>query len=443
MSLIVATLFVGFVTVMAWPLGLRRHVVAAYVALILILLHFLVPLLLAWRGDAAAVAYASDSGFVSALVVAYLLIVAGFTYIGGTTRRPLLPQEIDGPRLTSRASLLISALWTLYLIARLAGEAATFSATTSRSAELISLRANAATDGSFDFLLIILGALAYFSLFSMFSRSGGWRRLSIWLFAGWFILQFASILLTSLHRSPVVFLVAAHLIVIHKYVRPLPMARGLVILAVASMPFLMSVLADVRADQLEVAQQRTLEERLFHGSSGVATSLEFYHLVELTRDGRIEPEHGKQLEFSAVSWVPRVVWDDKPLVSFSFRKTLEIHGPIASGNWVRTYTAWGEGYAQFGYAGIWLYSALIIGAISLVLRMWSKVPGLVYPYVHLLVSLPLLLRGDLFALISRALPLVAITGLIVLLTSLRSSQPTSRTSTRAIRTTAPLSGSHT
>jgi len=81
----------------------------------------------------------------------------------------------------------------------------------------------------------------------------------------------------------------------------------------------------------------------------------FYELVELDQSGSMLYEHGSTYLFTAISFVPRAVWPDKPTTSFANRWSDQLHGTLlaASGNAdVSTFTAWGEGLVQFGLFGV-------------------------------------------------------------------------------------------
>jgi oligosaccharide repeat unit polymerase len=65
-----------------------------------------------------------------------------------------------------------------------------------------------------------------------------------------------------------------------------------------------------------------------------------------------------------LTFIPRNLWRDKPITAFENRWTEKVTGlPIGSGVGVWTFTAWGEGLAQFGFAGmllnLFLYGFLI------------------------------------------------------------------------------------
>ena len=75
-------------------------------------------------------------------------------------------------------------------------------------------------------------------------------------------------------------------------------------------------------------------------------------------------EHGETYFDILLTFIPRNLWRNKPLTSFENRWTEKVTGlPIGSGVGVWTFTAWGEGLAQFGFAGmllnLFLYGFLI------------------------------------------------------------------------------------
>ena len=135
---------------------------------------------------------------------------------------------------------------------------------------------------------------------------------------------------------------------------------------------------------------------LIQGLSGVATAFEYIDLVNRINDGGLAFENGKQYYYNIIAFIPRFIWPNKPIVSFSVRMSGILYGPIGPSAWVHTYTIWGEGYSQFGWVGTFLSSVQLIGLILLLSILVKKFPRyqIIY-FKYMLVGFPILLRGDL------------------------------------------------
>ncbi len=80
-------------------------------------------------------------------------------------------------------------------------------------------------------------------------------------------------------------------------------------------------------------------------------------------------ENGETYLDILLTFVPRGLWRNKPITAFENRWTEKVTGlPLGSGVAVWTFTAWGEGLAQFGFAGmllnLFLYGFLISRATN-------------------------------------------------------------------------------
>lgn len=148
---------------------------------------------------------------------------------------------------------------------------------------------------------------------------------------------------------------------------------------------------------------------LKHGMSGLGTVTTFYDMYLQHESGYLKYEFGKQLwYYNIIMFVPRFLWKDKPTISFSARMTEIIYGQIGVGNksWVRTFTVWGEGFSQFGWAGMILYSILLVFLMRSVIFFLSRYEGSEFLCFYYLAQSPLLLRADLFSIYSRSVVLI-------------------------------------
>lgn len=411
---IVAAVAFGLV----WVSSLRGDHISVYLAATMWALHFLVPGMYALSGDPQAGNYANDAIFNLALLAGYAALLFGLAI---QHRRPN-PQTIVGQRSeedhnTPPLGVLVPAVavsYTAFLVSAFVASLDFVPEGVSRSYLALSTRQDAVVSGSWDFLGNVFTIVAYFSLHKMLQRRGTTRHHGIRLFYLWLLLQLGTMAFGGLYRSPILFLVVTYLIVTHLIVRPIrwigPALAGILLVS----PIVMSQLAYFRADARQSNTPLGLTEQVLHGTTGFGTALEFYGLVTESRQRTFEFEYGRQLVNTSLVWVPRAVWSDKPVVSFSFRKTEELYGRVGPRNWVRTFTAWGEGFTQFGYLGVVFYSLLLALVVSSVKALWVRVPELTYPVVSYVVSFPLLARGDLFSFVARLIPLGIVAGVVLI-----------------------------
>lgn len=421
MELFIGTLLVSSALLIAWKLYLRRDLISLYLAGITLFLYFIIPAILALSEEQTAASYAVDGGFIFALVTAFGVLLFGLSWQAHRGRSRLRREDIDQAhlvRLSTNTNVWIVLVYTLYLALTLFASFNLVPEGLSRSEFLLAGKQDSIAEGSWFFLGWIGRVVAYFALLGLILSEGTARRFGILALLFWFVLQAGSMVVAGLHRSPIIFLVVTHIIVVHTLIRRIPASlyRGALISILIAAPFLMSDLQYFREDVPVEARAVGVENRFIHGLRGVSTALEFYRLVEGTRDGRYEYEYGRQLINTGLVWVPRVLWKEKPVVSFSFRKTEELYGTVRPGNGIRTFTFWGEGFVQFGYAGMVAYSVLLTLLVRIVKALWLRIPGLTYPILSYVVSFPLLARADLFAFVSRIIP-IGIVGLAVIFLS--------------------------
>lgn len=158
--------------------------------------------------------------------------------------------------------------------------------------------------------------------------------------------------------------------------------------------------------------------RILHGLSGLGTAYEIQVLKEALEIGKLKFEYGLQMVYNLISWIPRLLWEEKPLTSFSFRISNELYDNVGISNWVRTYTIPGEGYLQFGILGMVLWSVFFIYFYRfskfVIIKYPLALPFFLVPWS----SFPLLVRGDLSAYVSRLF--LSIIVFFVIYTILRS-----------------------
>ena len=71
-----------------------------------------------------------------------------------------------------------------------------------------------------------------------------------------------------------------------------------------------------------------------------------------------------------ITFVPRFFWADKPITSTSNYLHTVVGGfSMGDGNYITTYTIFGEGYFQYGYIGVFLASLLMVGCLYVIARL--------------------------------------------------------------------------
>lgn len=205
----------------------------------------------------------------------------------------------------------------------------------------------------------------------------------------------------SEHRSPIAFTALLLIIYIHIYVKKIRVLYFIVI-GVLVIIF-MSFAAYIRTGDIDSAIDSglTFNQQLAHGLSGLNTSESMMEMKLLI--DRTDYEYGYTFLMYLITPIPRRLWIEKPNVSFSSRMTENLYGRIGDGNWIRTFTMWGEGYSQFGYVGILIFTILFLTMVRFSLRILSNYRGFEFLVLKYIVQIPLLLRADFFATYSRIL----------------------------------------
>lgn len=100
-------------------------------------------------------------------------------------------------------------------------------------------------------------------------------------------------------------------------------------------------------------------ETTSNGFSRDANAIRGYEMiVKKDQTSGLDLEYGANYLYMIATVVPRALWNDKPLTAFEPRFTKILFNDFSEGVWI--FTAWGEGYAQFGFLGI-LFNLFIYG----------------------------------------------------------------------------------
>ena len=161
-------------------------------------------------------------------------------------------------------------------------------------------------------------------------------------------------------------------------------------------PFYLSYSAYIRAGSQDFSNVNFI-----HGLRGVATTFEMQNLIDLLNEGALKLEYGLQYLYNLIIFIPRFLWQDKPLVSFSYRISEEIYGEMGENAWVHTYTPWGEGYMQFGFIGTVINTLIILTIIHYLKKYISRHPQyMLFVMAHMFFHFPIFIRGDLSSIIA-------------------------------------------
>ncbi|MGO2963588.1 MAG: oligosaccharide repeat unit polymerase [Carnobacterium maltaromaticum] len=151
----------------------------------------------------------------------------------------------------------------------------------------------------------------------------------------------------------------------------------------------------------EIMTGRNMKDQLFRASAG---STEHFHTL-FTSD--VPNDWLRQYYyFIPLSFVPRVLWSNKPVVSYFWRVTQSITGAYPNGkmNPVLTTTYLGEAYHQIGWIGVLIATFIYFKLLFFCLNTFKK-----FEYSELLIYssilwIPMSLRGGFSSLILTQVP---------------------------------------
>jgi len=252
----------------------------------------------------------------------------------------------------------------------------------------------------FSYLKMLTNSLMLIVFVDIFHLNRPRNKILIYFFVLIIIIQYSQLFFTSIYRSTFLSTIIFWVLFINFYINELKFTKKNIIFI-----FLFFLIGSYWLSWSAFYRQGDIAEinqiNIFHGLSGLATAFEIESLKEAIEIGALKLEYGLQMFYNLISWIPRMIWEEKPLVSFSFRISSELYDEVGITTWVRTFTIPGEGYLQFGVPGMILWSILFI-----YFYRFSKLIVIKYPlslpfFLGLWASFPLLVRGDLFSYISR------------------------------------------
>jgi hypothetical protein len=214
------------------------------------------------------------------------------------------------------------------------------------------------------------------------------------------------ILTSGLFRSPIltniIFGIAAFLLIFEKNGNKI---YKYLFLFLILLPIYMTISALYR-DGLNL-EVESLPFLILVGLNGFATVGEISNLLDGIQSGELYYENGMQFIYNLITFVPRFIWEDKPLTSFSYRLSEQIFGEIDVGKaWIHTFTVLGEGFLQFGGPGMLLASIIALFICFLSFKIISLFPRYRLASLLYILGLPLSFRGDLNAMFGRFYELI-------------------------------------
>lgn len=121
-------------------------------------------------------------------------------------------------------------------------------------------------------------------------------------------------------------------------------------------------------------------------------------LWQYDKAGLLDYEYGLAYIYSMLTFIPRYIWNSKPLTAFEPRMTYQIIGSFIQGG-VWTFTAWGEGLVQFGIIGIPLNMFLYGATIAIARKISSGIEGSILASFYYSVLAATYLRGSFSSLL--------------------------------------------
>lgn len=200
-------------------------------------------------------------------------------------------------------------------------------------------------------------------------------------------------LLTSHTRFVIIIIAILPILFRHYYIKKIK-SRNIIILFVIVLMFI-SVGNFARGGTLNASNIKdavsieTIIDQVNRASSGSTNSLYLLYKSD------VEFDYLKQyFYYLPIAFIPRVIWEEKPIVSYFWRATKEITGAYPGiGNPVLTTTIFGEMYHQAGNVGV-LFSMVFYTFILLFsLKLISKFEYTELIIFQIIIHIPMDMRG--------------------------------------------------
>lgn len=219
-------------------------------------------------------------------------------------------------------------------------------------------------------------------------------------------------------RFQLLVILALPIFYFHYHVRNL--GPALIATLLAAMVSLAAILNLFRGGGIEATQELTADNLVALSSIDRGTYLiePVALLYSRFRDGDIEYEYGANYLYAFVTFVPRQLWPDKPLTAFENRMTNRLFDTVLDEGGtvsVWTFTAWGEGFAQFDAPGVVLNLLLYGLVLALAYRYCQARPHLFFVWIYYSLLAAAYLRAGFQALFILTLNMVLVAALLHLL----------------------------
>ena len=144
----------------------------------------------------------------------------------------------------------------------------------------------------------------------------------------------------------------------------------------------------------------------------------FYSIYQLVGHGPMEVEYGLQyFKYLPLAPVPRLIWSDKPTVSYFHRATELIEGRLPGPDEPRVYTTTilGEAYHQFSVLGVLFTPFFYTMLIVLLIRILQQLQYSDMLFWSILLHVPMDIRGGMFSVTVNAVTLLVFVAMIFLI----------------------------
>jgi len=202
-----------------------------------------------------------------------------------------------------------------------------------------------------------------------------------------------------LHRTPIVLTFSLVILWYHFNIKRIKIIY--MVLCVGVVVIFMAYAAFMRTGDYKT--RLTTIETINIGLSGLNTGTEFHKLWEAVQKGDLDLEYGKNLfYYNVISFIPRRLWPEKPVVSFNARMTekyYQYHIAESTKQWVHTFTVLGEGFMQGHVAGVFLYSFLFVLLYKYLFYFLSRFEGGEIISFQYFLLIPIIARAALDSLL--------------------------------------------
>lgn len=244
----------------------------------------------------------------------------------------------------------------------------------------------------FGFLSIFTSAFIVILFGDMFRRKLNSYKLPLLIVMAYISIEILQIAITTVYRSPIVFEIVFWIFFYNFYIKKINLNFIKISIFTVCVLLYLSWGAYFRS-KTEGAIS------LIHGMRGLVTVYEIDSIRSMIKSSQLNFELGIQLFYNLISWVPRILWENKPTTSFSWRvsELLYGYGEVGVTTWVRTFSIAGEGYLQFGVLGMIIWT-VIFSYLYLFTKRIADSCAFSFPiFIKLWVGMPLIIRGDLSA----------------------------------------------